>query len=501
MLGGDIVRRRTRFLVWLLVGSGIAAAVGAGVVRAPSSAPDPAAGVSRPAHSPNVLLIGIDTLRADRLGPWGGSAETPAIDRLVREGVVFRRARSVAPATGPAFASIMTSRFPPSHGVVQSAMELDRRVPTLAERLRREGYATAAFVSAYVLDARYGLDRGFDHYDDELVTRFGGALEEKDSVTLAERTESWLRSHSERPFFVWAHAFDPHSPYRCWRDDFGDGDELHGRWLVETMQQVGRREGGAARLARLHRCYQREVEHVDRLVGRLLATLDDLGVREETLVVLVADHGEALAERSGYIGHIHSLHEPVLHVPLIVRFPDGRFAGRVDERPVSSLDILPTVLEALDLPRESGVAGESLVAVLDGAPRRARPHVSMREPAHWFEEGEAFAIYEAEWKLIDYQSAPPELYHLASDPAERVNLAEQHPDRVVALQAALAAWKREVGYRKRWTTGVRRWLRRAKHATLAWIAREEPLPDVAAQDARDLDPEEVRQLRALGYLE
>lgn len=289
--------------------------------------------------SPNVLLITIDTLRADHLSCYGYHLKTsPNIDALAAEGVRFERAHTAIPLTGPAHISLFTSRYPQEHGAIRNgvAPRKESSLVFLPEVLRRHGYRTAAFVSAWPLKTRLThLSRWFDRYDEELPRRYQLVNSMRDAEDVTPAAIRWLEDNRGVPFFLWVHYFDPHSPY-----------EFRAKFSKLT------RTGGPAQPAanaemrdRIQR-YDSEVAYTDYWVGRLLAALDRLEMRDSTLVVLTADHGESLGEHS-YVGHGRHLYNNIVHIPLIFRFPGRIAGGEVEERPVSLLDITPTILDLL----------------------------------------------------------------------------------------------------------------------------------------------------------
>jgi arylsulfatase A-like enzyme len=314
---------------------------------------------------PNLLLITIDTLRADHLSSYGYHLRTsPNIDRLAAEGVRFANAHTVIPLTGPAHISLFTSRYPQEHGARINGLSQrsDARVLMLPQVLRRYGYRNAAFVSAWPLNSRLThLNRWFDVYDEEMNRSYELVNSQRWAEDVAPRALAWLGSNRARPFLLWVHFFDPHAPY-----DLRAG--------FEDLPAAGDPPGGpvlSAAAAQRIRAYDSEIAYADHYVGRILRAVDDLGLRESTLVVLLADHGESLGEHD-YVGHGRNLYESIVHVPLIFRWPGVVRAGKVVEQDVSLLDVAPTVIDLTVRRREPGwtspvpMAGRSLSAALDG---------------------------------------------------------------------------------------------------------------------------------------
>jgi arylsulfatase A-like enzyme/Tfp pilus assembly protein PilF len=369
------------------------------------------------AQPPNVLLITIDTLRADHLGCYGfAGARTPHVDGLASEGVRCADAISAAPITMPAHSSIFTGLLPPAHGVRDNGtFALGDANVTLAERLKARGYATQAFVSAIVLSRRYNLTQGFDGYDDDLWAEDQPKLfmiRDRPAARTAELAVAWLNrwaSSSPRPpFFLWVHFFDPHQPYAASLED---------------------RKGAASP-------YDAEIVSADRGVGRLLDALRDHGVLDGTLVVLTADHGESLGEHQEKT-HALFVYDATVHVPLIFRYPAKLPAARVYPGPVRSIDIVPTVLALLGLPGGDETQGQSLVREFRGeAPPPDLPQYSESLLAELgFGMAPLHAVRLGGYKLI--RAPRPELYDLRADPHELRNIYADHRDQAARLEREL----------------------------------------------------------------
>ncbi|MCP3916698.1 MAG: sulfatase, partial [bacterium] len=283
----------------------------------------PAAG-----DGPNLLLVTIDTVRTDRLGAYGyESANTPVLDALAERGVLFEEAYSPAPMTLPVHTSLMTGVLPPEHGARVNGMhKLAEGVPTLAQHLSSEGYRTGAFVAAFVLDSRFGLDRGFDVYDDDLTEAYEQEVTEglssyRPGSVVVDTALDWLgESESDQPFFAWVHLYDAHFPWHP-----------HGEGVQDESAETGSYDG--------------EVAYVDEQVGRLVEYLRAQGLEEDTVIVALADHGEGLGDHHE-IEHAYLLNEEVLHVPWIVSGP-GVSAGHRVPSLVALEDFQPTALELL----------------------------------------------------------------------------------------------------------------------------------------------------------
>jgi choline-sulfatase len=368
------------------------------------------------AGPPNLLLVTVDTLRADRVGAYGGAAGTPALDRLAREGVRFATASAAAPLTLPSHATILSGLLPPHHGLRDNgAGRFPEDRPTLATLLAGAGYRTGAFVSAFVLDRRFGLARGFEVYDDEVERSREGvaALEsERRGDRTVDRALAWLAGSAggdRRPFFLWVHLYDPHFPYR------------------PPEPYRSRSPGGGA-----HSAYDGEVAFADAQVGRLLDALDRRGLAGRTVVAAAADHGEALGEH-GEPTHGLFLYESTLRVPLLLRLP-GRPGGRTVTTPVSLADLAPTLAgllgrdlrDAAMAPGASGAGGRldgrDLAADLAAGrePAPADLYAETRYPRIFGWSG----LASLRRRDLKYIAAPrPELYDLARDPGETSDLA------------------------------------------------------------------------------
>jgi arylsulfatase A-like enzyme/Tfp pilus assembly protein PilF len=398
----------------------------------------------------NVILVTIDTLRADHVSCYGGSpVATPNLDRFAREGVRFDSAASTVPFTLPAHASIMTGLYPPRHGIRENVGAfLPSDLPTMAELLAASGRQTAGFVSAFVLDSRWGIGRGFERYFDdfepaETASHNLGAVQRRGDETLAEALR-WLDGReSTAPLFLWLHLYDPHDPYTPPEP-----------W---ASQHPGRP-------------YRGEVAWTDSLIGELRTALEARGLLERSLVVLTADHGEGLGDH-GERFHGFFVYDTTVRVPLILRLPGAARAGTVIGDPVSHVDLLPTILDAVAAPLPKGLDGSSLLPAVAGGELAAGREVYSESfyPLLHYGWAPLRALHAERHKLIAVPR--PELYDLAADRREQRNLHGAEPELAARLGARLERLK---------------------------AAMEEGGPAEAA--ATDLDPEALERLRALGYL-
>jgi choline-sulfatase len=370
-----------------------------------------------PSPPRHVLIVTIDTLRADRLGCYGArDVATPNMDRLAREGAMAPEAVVHVPLTRPSHASILTGLYPSQHGIRDNLSPgLAADVPTLAEAFRSAGFRTSGFVSSIVLSAQSGLNRGFDDYSDRFDigaddARFLDTLQRRGDITTAEAI-AWLDAHAADRTFTWLHLYDPHDPY-------------------EPPEPYASQYAG--------RPYDGEVAWTDDLVGRIDAALTRRGIRDQTLVVLTSDHGEGLGDHDEPV-HGFFLYQTTLRVPLLVRGPGVAAGARV---PVvfRSVDVFPTVLELAGVPSAPTAhprPGRSLAAALRGEPvtEEAPAFAESLTPQIHYGWSDLESILDGRWKYI---LAPrPELYDLAHDPLEQSNLVETAPARARALRAAL----------------------------------------------------------------
>jgi arylsulfatase A-like enzyme/Flp pilus assembly protein TadD len=355
---------------------------------------------------PNVVLVTIDTIRADRIGCYGyPKAETPNLDWLAHEGIRFGRAFSPVPLTLPAHASILTGTYPGYHGVRDnSGFTLSPQHPTLARLLKALGYSTGAFVGAYVLDSKFGLGRGFDHYYDHFdLDRYQnmspGYIRRSGDVVVGEAIR-WLGHQNGAPFFVWVHLYDAHDPYL-------------------PPEPFATRHAG--------RSYDGAVAFADSNVGVLLRWLKKTGAYRNTLIVVVGDHGESLGEH-GEKTHGFFIYNSVLHVPLIIRLPNSKSAGLAVPENVTTVDVAPTIAELVGLPRSEwpNFQGTSLFGLILRKKEAARQiYAESYYPRLQFGWSELRALISGKNKYI--LAPKPELYDLPQDTAEADNVIAQRP--------------------------------------------------------------------------
>jgi arylsulfatase A-like enzyme/predicted Zn-dependent protease len=357
----------------------------------------------------DILLITVDTARADKFSYAGASSvPTPNIDSLAAEGTAFLQAVSPAPITLVAHASLFTGRLPIDHGVRNNGTyRLGPDAVTLAELLRERGYRTAAFVGAAVLDSRYGLDQGFDHYDDD-VYEDKHQPERRGEIVVA-RALDWLQQAGGERTFVWVHLFDPHSPY-------------------EPPEPERARHPNVP--------YDGEIAYVDRVVGDLLQGYRELGRFDRALIVFTSDHGESLGEH-GEESHGVFVYDATVRVPLVIRAP-GVGSGRRVEAQVQLVDVLPTVAELARVPAPERLRVRSLVPLVRGRKAASPPaYLESLFPEENFGWSRLEGVRADGWKLVT--GVEPELYDLESDAGETHDLAAEEPERLAELTALLSS--------------------------------------------------------------
>jgi arylsulfatase len=370
------------------------------------------------------VLVGIDTLRADHLGCYGYPRPTsPRIDALARESALFTTAIAPAPWTLPSFASILTGLLPSHHrageGSPTGGAGLDASHPTLATILRDAGYATASFVSNGWVSTRVGLARGFDEHG------IGGTESAaRDGVRFIERQATG------RPFFLFVHLLAPHAPYEPPAEDAEPFVDRTYTGPIGLHFDPNRRVESTADLRRAVDLYDGEIHFADRMVGTIVDALERRGLLDRTVIVVTADHGEELHER-GAFGHGTTLYDEQLHVPLLIRLPRARLASRV-ERQVRTLDVMPTLLDALGMTPPAAVDGVSLLPLLRGGPMPADSEQAFAEFLTAPVEQKAIRL-QGEKLILTPSTGATALYDLAADPRELTNVGPERAPRAGAL--------------------------------------------------------------------
>jgi arylsulfatase A-like enzyme len=478
---------------------------GAPVIRNRRPPPTPARAGARPR---GVILIQADTLRRDHLDAYGYSRETaPTLRRLASEGIRFDNYTVQATWTKVSTPSLMTSLYPTSHGVTDFYHHLPASAHTLAESYRDAGYATVSFASVLFTGQFSNLHQGFEElHEDGSISTPGSSKTAREYV---DRLRGWLERHRDQPFFAFLHVFDPHDPYEPYRPydsmwaDASKKDE-HVRHLQEVRKFIkeplrqlfgmpSRDELVEAKLdpdayvSHDRDWYDGSIRAMDVEVGRLVETLRNLGLEENTLIVFLSDHGEEFLEH-GRMFHGQSVYGELTQVPLFLRWPAGLPKGRVVDEVVQSLDVMPTLLELSGLPAPEGIQGQSLTPLMreagDGRNWKPRPAITEKAitdqqapgpPPH---DTEIYAINDGQWKLVHNRARPRggpefELYDFVKDPLNKTDVAAEHPEVVARLAKALEGWRQ-----------------------MAAAARLES--DTEA--TKTLSPEQLQRLRSLGYV-
>ncbi len=420
---------------------------------------------------PHLVLLSVDTLRADAVGAYGAAgAKTPTIDALAAAGMLFEDAQTTIGKTGPAFASIFTSLYPPTHGARRNAQRMRTDIPVLAEILGEAGYEAAAFISNWTLRADLvGLDRGFDHYDEEFNqarNAVGGM--ERNADDIARAAERWLRrragdeERNGQPLFLWVHFSDPHNPY------------LERTGFTPPLPPRDKRTAGWQKRWR----YQSEVNYVDHWLGRLSEAMEEL-LPGPRFTLFLSDHGESMGEHS-YWGHGKNVHWPNARIPMILAGP-GLPAGVEVQAPVGVVDVLPTVLDLLGIEAPDGLEGRRLVPTARETEAVQRPRYVMGDRhTALFGKSRRNAPYENPLQismelngakvLHDFSKRRTVYFDLTVDPHEEKPLSEPPVELVPPLGRRLVNWYRA-------------------------------LPKYEAKSSTVLSEDDIKQLKSLGYID
>ncbi len=420
---------------------------------------------TRQGQRPNILIVTVDTLRADHLSVNGyGRKTSPNIDRLLNGGVHFTDARTVEPLTNPAMCSMLTSRAPSTHGATRNGLRLRPGLSSLTSALSDYGYRTGAFVGNWTLrDKLSGLGEHFEHYEEVLNRRrwFGLVRSEATAEDLTDIASDWIENHVEhddwRPFLAWVHYVEPHAPYRLQKTHAG---------ILGGMERPKKRDR-----------YDTEIAFVDAEIGRLLERVEQVSPGGRTLILFASDHGESLGEH-GYWGHGRNLHEPNLRIPMGLTW-EGRVPARQIDSPALITDLAPTVLGLLDMPRPGEFEGFDWTAVIDGATApegrvtRYEAHKGAVLAKHASDTArkagllQVATLADGRKEILTIKKNSVSAFDLETDPGE---LRPQAPG--VA-------------------TRVRQW----------YVAVQEALSREAGLPTQQLDEESVAALKSLGYVD
>ncbi|UCH35527.1 MAG: sulfatase [Armatimonadota bacterium] len=406
----------------------------------------------------NVLLLDIDTLRADHLGCYGYARKTsPNLDALAAQGALCEKLYAPAVPTQPSHTTMYTGQYPITHGIVShgGAASLADDAPFLPELLQKAGYTTCAVDTMRAMKPWFA--RGYEFYVDP-----SAGLEHRHAATCERvnaRAIPWLRQHADERFFLYVHYWEPHTPYlppARYRGLFYDGDptdpkhdtlaaiyrQPFGEWWLESwFSQFPQPLRDAEYIVAM---YDGEIRYADDGVGELLAALDDTADADDTLVLVFSDHGENMYHHDVFFDH-HGLYEGVIHCPLVVRWPGRVAAGTRVPHLVQHTDLAPTLLDAAGVEIPQAIEGRSLVPLITAESHAPLHDRLITQECTWQAK---WALRTDEYKLIlsreqgrDLHDKPPrELYHLAADPGELTNLAERQPDVVAAMESELEQW-------------------------------------------------------------
>ncbi len=422
---------------------------------------------------PNILLVTFDTTRQDRLGCYGFEGiRTPNIDRLAAEGVLFEKVYAQAPQTMPNHTSIFTGLYTITHDVRSNGQTLNDEALTMAEILQSVGYQTGAIVAAAPLMNDYNLDQGFDSYNDDfrdpaLIGGFKWMLRvfsakklviptSRPANRIASAAREWLASAAKkkRPFFLWLHFFDPHAPY----DFHPDFEKPEVKTGGGEPNQYGVKEAN----------YINEIEFADHHLGKVLKQLDRLGITNNTITLFTGDHGESLGEHD-YHGHRQDVYENIIRVPLLIRYPDRLLAGERRKAAAMSIDILPTLLNLLEIPfTPESFQGRDLFQLAESEPRRVFSLAVKLFSKSPIRRTMIFGDY----KFIEFDDPSRNaLFNLAEDPTESSNL-------IGMMEPSLkkVAWMEE----------IQQWFERFERVNFSDIA---------------MTPEQLEKLKSLGYIQ
>jgi len=386
-----------------------------------------AAETQRPA---NIILITLDTTRADRMGFLGSHlALTPNLDEFARQGTVFSKAYAHVPLTTPSHATILTGTYPQFNHLGELGTALAKDLPYLPDLLRRRGYTTAAFVGSQVLDpkgaAAPGFERGFVTYDAGFHSRHDGedryASEERRAMTVVHHALAWLKKQPRQPFFLWVHFYDAHDPYE-------PPEPFKSKYAATP--------------------YDGEIAYVDSALGKLFAALKDAGAYDSSVIAIVADHGEALGEH-GEESHGFFLYDETIHVPLVIRLPVARGAGAQVSAPVGLVDLAPTLLRAVDADVPGAMQGRSLLSMMTGKKGDSAADAEVEKEVY-AETDYPRSAYGWSWlrslrsgKYLYIDAPHRELYDESTDPKALHNIADARPGVADTLQAQLDEFRRK----------------------------------------------------------
>lgn len=420
---------------------------------------------------PNIILITLDTTRADRLGCYGYTRMTsPRLDRLANESVVYTQAISPSSWTFPSHASLFTGKFPSSHGAQYDpegpfilidtikaptswknkfrARGMGKNERTLAEILKNAGYTTGGVVAGPWLKKVFGLHKGFDYYNDDDINVING----KRASQVTSQALHWLKRVSREKFFLFLNYFDPHYPY-------GPPGEFAYAFLPQGSLSPNKKKS----TKEISDLYDAEILYMDLFIGKLLDNLKQLGLYDSTLIIVTADHGELIGEH-GKIGHGRSLYHKELHIPLIIKYPGTEYTHREEDIRLQLTDIFSMILDRLGITLPPGTQGSVPPSITHPIFAEVYPPPALSRYGDWR------ALYSGKLKFLWNSKGNNMLFNLNDDPAESVNLLKRHPDRAKNMESALNDFM----------------------ATLPKPGPSDPL--------KEIDKETIEALKSLGYV-
>lgn len=393
----------------------------------------------------NIILISIDTLRADHLGCYGyGRNTSPHVDAFSEESVLFEKCYAPAPSTLPSHASLFTSLIPSHHGAYFTRQQaLSSQHLTLAEMVKAAGYQTVSFNDGGQVSAQFGLAQGFDLYHDDTEGHSSGELTFE---RIVQKAMGWLNGHHRKKFFMFLHTYETHHPYTPDREvlkqfETGYRGKLPVDISVELINRINkdrietgcrepRLEIDPADQQHIINTYDTEIRTMDASFGKLIRHLKEINLYEKTMVIFTSDHGEEFGEHGVWATHSHSLYNELLHVPLIVKWPGSRVSRKRIATPVGLIDIPVTVLDAMGIDKPGPFQGESLIKLITGDGARTSPYLlAQKDTKGGVFKDENWAIMDFPWKLYDRQ-----LFDLAVDPGEQQDRSRFHQSRFFDLR-------------------------------------------------------------------
>ena len=405
-----------------------------------------------------VILITLDTVRADHLSSYGYSRLTsPNIDEIANEGIRFINAICQVPLTRPSHFSIFTGRYPYSHGLLDNFSVTPKGLPLLSKKLSDEKYHSAAFVSSAILNSSFNTKFGFEKYYDKIVNvtfdgnllilknlRYFGLIEIKAENSAAETNQKvfeWLEENTNQPFFIWIHYFDPHTPYspiseyrKLFSEKNYDLKYLYDyQWEKENYDPKSKTVQVSKEIIKYATAmYDAEIRYLDHNVGLLFKKLKKLNLYDKSLIILTADHGESF-EHGYYFDHGDRLYESLVRVPLIIKFPFNKWKGKIVEDQIETVDLAPTILDVLDLKPLAGAEGRSRMDLISGVVPSNWHHKEYSfaqtpfRGGFYFKAKELVCLRTNQWKfLINLRTGKEELYEIGNDSKEERNLIDTH---------------------------------------------------------------------------